>query len=46
MYSICLVVWGLLAVGFAAKCVAVARGSYYRIPVIVEKYPNPDSSLC
>ena len=35
VYIVCLVVWGLLAVGFAAKCLAVARDSHYRIPVIV-----------
>ena len=37
VYIFCLVVWGLLAVGVAAKCVAVARDSHYRIPVIVKK---------
>ena len=37
MYIVCLVVWGLLPVGFAAKCVAIANDSHCRILVIVKK---------
>ena len=36
VFIVCLVVWGLLAAGFAAKCSAVARDSHYRIPAIVK----------
>ena len=44
MYIVCLVVWGRLAVGFAAKCVAAARDSHYRIPVSIQKIVHLDSS--